>query len=255
MNNTRSPHSSPGRPHPKDTTVSVPGPNGPERVGVIVVAAGISQRMGDIDKIFAPVLGRPLLAWTLDTLEACDAVDTVVVAVHRQKLMDARSFVQRGGWAKVAQVCRGGMTRQDSVREALWRIGACDWVAVHDGARPCAEATLLADGIEAARATGAAIPALAVSDTVKRASDDGRILATVERTGLYLAQTPQVFRRDLLWKAYEGAADPATDDAGLLERMGVAVQTYPGSPDNLKVTTPGDLERAARILQARQVEA
>ena len=202
--------------------MSVPGPNGPERVGVIVVAAGISQRMGDIDKIFAPVLGRPLLAWTLDTLEACDAVDTVVVAVHRQKLMDAREFVRQGGWAKVAQVCRGGMTRQDSVREALWRIGPCDWVGVHDGARPCAEAGLLTDGIDAA---------------------------------LVLAQTPQVFRRDLLWKAYEGAADPATDDAGLLERMGVAVQTYPGSPDNLKVTTPGDLERAARILQARSMQA
>ena len=163
-----------------------------------------------------------LLAWTLDTLEACDAVDTVVVAVHRQKLMDAREFVRQGGWAKVAQVCRGGMTRQDSVREALWRIGACEWVAVHDGARPCADARLLTEGIEAARATGAAIPALAVSDTVKRAGDDGRIIATVERTGLYLAQTPQVFRRDLLWKAYEGAADPATDDAGLLEQIGRA---------------------------------
>ena len=78
------------------------------------------------------------------------ALPTVVVAVHRQKLLEAREFVRLGGWAKVAQVCRGGMTRQDSVREALWRIGPCDWVGVHDGARPCAEAGLLTDGIDAA---------------------------------------------------------------------------------------------------------
>lgn len=235
--------------------MSVQGPGGPERLGVIVVAAGTSQRMGDIDKIYAPLASKPLLAHTLDMLEACDRVDTVVVAVHRQRLLEARDLVRQQGWQKVAQVCRGGMTRQDSVREALWRLGSCDWVAVHDGARPCAEPGLLARGIDAARATGAAIPALAVSDTVKRAGDDLRVLGTVERTGLYTVQTPQVFRYQLLWDAYQQPGDPASDDAGLVERLGATVQLYPGSADNIKVTNPGDLERAERILAGRRAAA
>lgn len=235
--------------------MSVQGPAGPERLGVIVVAAGTSQRMGEVDKIYAPLAGKPLLAWTLDTLEACELVDTVLVAVHRQRLLEARDLVRRHGWQKVAQVCRGGMTRQDSVREALWRIGQCDWVAVHDGARPCAEASLLAAGIAAARETGAAVPALAISDTVKRAGDDMRVLGTVERTGLYTVQTPQVFRYQLLWDAYQQAADPASDDAGLVERQGIAVQLFAGSADNIKVTMPGDVERAELILARRRVAA
>jgi 2-C-methyl-D-erythritol 4-phosphate cytidylyltransferase len=224
-------------------------------VGVIVVAAGSSQRMDGVDKIYAPVLGRPLLAWSLDTLEADPSVDTVVVAVHRQRLIDARALVRDSGWTKVAQVCRGGATRQDSVREALWRLGPCDWVALHDGARPCITAALLAQGIAAAQATGAAVPALAVSDTVKRAGDDLRVLATVDRTGLFLAQTPQVFRHATLWAAYQQPGEPASDDAALVERAGGTVQLFPGSPDNIKVTEPGDLERAERILAARRVTA
>ncbi len=232
--------------------MSYPGPDGPERVGVIVVAAGISQRMGEVDKIFAPILGKPLLAWTVDALEADDTVDEVVIAVHRQRLLEARDLARRREWRKVSQVCRGGMTRQDSVREALWRIGKCEWVAVHDGARPCFDPAAIRLGIAGATDTGAAIPALPVHDTVKRAGDDQRIIGTVERTGLYLAQTPQLFRYAILWAAYQESGATASDDAGLVERMGTTVQIFEGSPDNIKVTQLGDLERAARILAARQ---
>ncbi len=232
--------------------MSYVGPNGPERAGVIVVAAGISQRMGEVDKIFAPILGKPLLAWTIDALEADDTVDEVVIAVHRQRLLEARDLARRRDWRKVSQVCRGGMTRQDSVREALWRIGKCEWVAVHDGARPCFDPASIRRGIAAATATGAAIPALPVRDTVKRAGDDQRVIGTVERTGLYLAQTPQIFRYAMLWAAYQQSGAPASDDAALVERMGNTVQIFEGSPDNIKVTQLDDLERAARILAARQ---
>lgn len=235
--------------------MTVPGPLGPERLGVLVVAAGISQRMGDIDKIYAPLAGKPLLAWTLDMLETCPLVDTIVLAVHRQRLLEARALVRDHGWTKVAQVCRGGMTRQDSVREALWRLGPHDWVAVHDGARPCAQPELLQRGIEAARATGAAVPALPIADTVKRAGDDLRVVGTLERTGLYTVQTPQVFRYAVLWQAHQQGGGPAPDDAALVERLGTPVQLFPGSADNIKVTEPADLQRAERILAHRRAAA
>lgn len=207
--------------------------------------------MGGIDKVFAPLLGRPLLAWSIDAFNTWDAVDSIVVAVDRHRIQDGRALVRAGGWSKVTQVCRGGRRRQDSVREALWRLGPCDWVAVHDGARPCVTPGLMTAGYEAARETGAAVPGLLVVDTLKRVAETGEVLETVDRAGLHAVQTPQFFRRDLLWAAHERDTADATDDAAQVERTGGRVRLFPGDPLNIKVTVPGDLDVVAAALQRR----
>ncbi len=204
--------------------------------------------MDGVDKIFAPLKGRPLLAWTVATFENNPLVDEIVVAVHRQAIQQGRALAQTDGWKKVSQVCRGGQRRQDSVREALWRLGKCDWVLVHDGARPCIDAGLIERGLDAARETGAAIPAMPVVETVKRGDERALVTETLDRQGLWLVQTPQVFRYDILWDAYKDPADEATDDAALVERRGMPVKLFRGSAKNLKVTLPEDLERVAAYL-------
>ena len=220
--------------------------------------------MQGVDKIFTPVCGRPLLAWSVSVFEASPVIDEIVVAVHRSAIQQGRALAQQEHWGKVSQVCRGGPRRQDSVREALWRLGKCDWVLVHDGARPCVEPQTILDGLDAAQETGAAVPGLPVHETVKRAGPGGLITATVEREGLWLVQTPQVFSYAILWAAYQragedpslrqaqgelGSGQGATDDAALVERQGVAVKVFPGSARNIKVTVPADLERAAQYLE------
>lgn len=221
---------------------------GPQRVGVIVTAAGQSQRMGGIDKVFAPVLGRPLLAWTVDVFDQSPLVDEIIIAIDRRHIQEGRALVQAEGWKKVSQVCRGGLRRQDSVREALWRLEKCDWVVVHDGVRPCVSPRLLQEALEVARETGVAVPALPVTDTLKRADSSGYVQETVERGSLWAVQTPQVFRYAILWAAHQQSED-ATDDAALVERLRHPVRLFPGALDNIKVTVPEDLARVAAVLQ------
>lgn len=204
--------------------------------------------MGGIDKIFAPVAGKPLLWWAIEAFERSPLVNEIVVAVERHSIMEGRALLRQSGWEKVTQVCRGGARRQDSVREALWRLGRWSWVAVHDGARPCVDAELLRRGLAAAQQTGAAVPGVPVSDTLKRVDSEGRVIETVDRSGLFAVQTPQFFRRDLLWAAHERVVEDVTDDAMQVERSGVPVCVFPGDPRNLKVTVPQDLGRIGPFL-------
>ncbi len=147
----------------------------------------------------------------------------------------------------------GGATRQDSVLNTV-RAAQSDWVVVHDAARPCLSRALLEATIEAARESGAAIAALPVSDTVKRAAPDGSIVQTLNRDEIWLAQTPQVFRREPFEAALESAHDDdwqGTDCASIMERAGHRVSLVKGEAENLKVTYARDLERAATILAGR----
>lgn len=219
-----------------------------ERIGVIIVAAGHSQRMEGIDKVFALIGNKPLLAWSIAPFEASPLVDEIVIAVHRTRIQDGRRLVSDAGLQKVSQICRGGERRQDSVREALWRMGKCDWVLVHDGARPGATAELIGQGIEAARETGVAVPGIPIRDTVKRANNAGIVEQTLERKGLYAIQTPQVFRYNILWAAHQAEAPDVTDDAALVERLGYAVKVFPGLQQNIKVTTQEDLNAVGAFL-------
>ena len=226
------------------------------RAGVVIVAAGSGRRMaGDddlpVDKVFLPLLGRPLLAHTIAAFQECPVVSEIVLVLGEHNLDKGRNLASREGWSKLSHICLGGERRQDSVKAGLERLSGCDWVMVHDGARPCITAQLAEAGLARARETGAAVPVIPLSDTIKRLDMQGSIVETPPRQELWAVQTPQVFRRDLLRRAYESSLEGATDDASLVERMGHAVGTFPGSPENIKVTTQFDLLLAEAILSVR----
>ncbi|MBI2869900.1 MAG: 2-C-methyl-D-erythritol 4-phosphate cytidylyltransferase [Chloroflexi bacterium] len=213
----------------------------------IIVAAGESRRMNGIDKMFAPLGGRPLLARTLQPFQDSPLVDTIILVVHAGRLEKCRRLVAEEGFAKVSEVCEGGARRQDSVTAGLARAGRSAWVIVHDGARPLVTPGIIADGLQSARETGAAVAAVPVKDTIKIAGDDRIVRATPPRNEMWSAQTPQVFRFDIINDACRRAGREVTDDASLVEQAGYRVKLYMGSYENIKVTTPDDLA-LARLL-------
>jgi 2-C-methyl-D-erythritol 4-phosphate cytidylyltransferase len=153
---------------------------------------------------------------------------------------------------KVVRTCMGGRRRQDSVRAGLHTIAPREWVVVHDGARPLVTPELIAAGLEAARETGAAVPALPVVETLKEGDANGFVRRTVTREGLWAVQTPQVFRYDLLLRAHNAALEEVTDDSALVEAMGGQVRLYPGSRTNIKVTTPEDIAIVEALLKGQR---
>ena len=225
----------------------------PTNVGAIIAAAGQSERMAGRDKLWAPIAGtngrlRPLLAYSLAVFQASSSIERIVLVTNQATLDQARALVREERLDHVCAVVPGGATRQDSVRAGLEALGDCTWVVVHDGARPLVTEELIERGLDAAKETGAACCALPVPDTVKESDADGRIVRTIDRSRLWLAQTPQVFRHDLLMQAHRQSNERTTDDAALLEAMGIDVRLYQGSPRNVKVTTPEDLALVEALL-------
>ena len=219
-----------------------------QKAGAVIVAAGSSQRMGGVDKIFALLGGKPILARVVDTFQRCKLVDQIVVVPSEPNLEKGRQLVADEGWTKVTDVCAGGRRRQDSVVAGLNRLDKCDWVVIHDGARPLVTVDLIEKGLEAAEETGAAVAAVPVVDTIKVAGDDGIALETPPRQNLRAVQTPQVFRADIIIEAYHKANSDVTDDAMAVEQLGYKVKLYMGSYDNIKITTPDDLVLAEALL-------
>ncbi len=217
-------------------------------VAAIIVAAGRGRRMGaDRPKPFLPLGGRTVLARAVAAFASHPRIAAIVVPVA--DLDGAR--VALGDLAGRVRLVAGGAERQDSVRRGLEALGASDIILVHDAARPLVPAWLIDAVIDAAAAHGAAVPGLAISDTVKRVAPDGAITGTVPRDDLRLAQTPQGFRAGILRAAYDAAALSAargTDDAGLVEACGGAVRLIPGSSRNIKITLPEDLALAEALL-------
>ncbi len=223
-------------------------------VDAVVVAAGGSTRMAGVDKTWAPVAGRPLLAWTLDALAAAPPVRRIVVVVAASGVPAVRDAWWRP--SKVEAIVPGGPRRQDSVAAGVSALGESDpgsVVLVHDGARPLVSVALVERVVAATVAHGAAIPVLPVAETLKRIEGD-RVAATVDRTSLAAAQTPQGIRRDILARAWAlhppGARATWTDEAALLEACRIPVHAVHGESENLKVTLPGDLARVEAALVA-----
>jgi 2-C-methyl-D-erythritol 4-phosphate cytidylyltransferase len=221
---------------------------GSEKVGAIIAAAGESRRMGGIDKVFAPLAGKPALAWVLDAFNGCDKISQIVVVASQNNLERCRQLIAEKKWSKPVEVCAGGKRRQDSVAVGLKELD-CDWVVVHDGARPLLTRELIEEGLEAARETGAAVAAVPVTDTIKSAGEDRIVYQTPSRQNLWAVQTPQVFRAEIIARAYEQAKDEVTDDASLVEGLGNKVKLYMGSYDNIKITNPNDLALAEVLLK------
>ena len=219
-------------------------------VGAVIVAAGRSTRMGGVDKIFASMLGLPLVAHTIDRFESSPLVDQVVLVLAEESLDRGRELVQERGYRKVAHVCSGGQRRQDSVRNGLELLTPCDWVMVHDGARPCLDEAMLKRGLNAAAECGSAVAGVPVKDTIKLVSPDQMVNETPDRSLLWAAQTPQIFRYNLLLEAHRTCTEDVTDDAAMVESLGHPVKMFQGSFQNIKVTTAEDLVIAEVFLGA-----
>jgi 2-C-methyl-D-erythritol 4-phosphate cytidylyltransferase len=223
------------------------------KVSAIIVAAGSGLRLGQPEpKAFVELGSRPLLYYSLRTLREVETVGEVIIAIPPGKEAAARLAAQHAGLRVPLKLTAGGAERQDSVRIALSLVSAeASVVLVHDAARPFAAAQLFAACIDAVARSGGAIAAIPVADTLK-AAEQGVITATRARDGLFAAQTPQAFQRELLRAAHAAGGEPsraATDDAFLLERLGMRVEIVPGSTLNFKITTAEDL-RIARALIA-----
>jgi 2-C-methyl-D-erythritol 4-phosphate cytidylyltransferase len=220
-------------------------------VAAVVPAAGLGIRLGgEQPKALRHLGGAPLLVHAVGALQASRYVQHVVVAAPAERLTEFAALL--GG---AATVVPGGGSRQESVAAALAVLPAgADIVLVHDAARPLVPVQVVDAVVEAVLAgAAAAVPVLPVADTLKRVGADGLVAATVPRDGLCAVQTPQGFRRDVLVRAHAAAspAEPATDDAGLVERLGIPVRTVPGSAEAMKITTPSDLELAEALLLRR----
>lgn len=229
----------------------MPAPrDGSERVGAIIVAAGRSARAGQ-DKIWADLGGRPAVAYALERIGRATEVDQIVLVVQQERYHAAEQLLRELGIRATLQV--GGPRRRDSVRSGLRELGACQWVVVHDGARPFPADELPRLGLDAARPTGAAVAAIRARDTVKRVQE-WQVQSTPPREEMWLVQTPQVFRRELLEAALDSSDEDVTDEATLLERMGIRVRVFAGNPENFKITTTEDMDFARawlRVLQSR----
>jgi 2-C-methyl-D-erythritol 4-phosphate cytidylyltransferase len=224
-----------------------------QKTGAVIVAAGSSERMGGIDKMFAILDEKPVLTRVMEVFQACDRIDDIVLVLNQQNLAKAKKLVAEEGWSKVKAVCEGGRRRQDSVLNGLNCLGECDWVVIHDGARPLVTVEIIENGLDTADETGAAITAVPVTDTIKMVSDDLTIQGTPPRQSLWAAQTPQVFRYDVIVNAYRKLKYEVTDDARAVELTGGSVKIYQGSNDNMKITTPEDLAVAEILLKKRVI--
>lgn len=222
-------------------------------IAAVVPAAGAGLRMeAALPKQFVELGEKPLLAHTLERLSGSPLVETIALVVPADWVAKAAAeIVEPYGLEKVAAVVAGGGERQDSVAAGLEALAPeADMVVVHDGVRPFVSAELVASVVESARSVGAAVAALPVSETLKRVAS-GTVVETVGREGLFSVQTPQAFRRDVLARALEAArADGVvgTDEAALVERLGLPVAVVAGEATNIKITTPGDWALAEKLL-------
>ena len=216
------------------------------RLGVVIVAAGTSQRMTGVNKLFASLNRKPVLAWPVDTCQKHRSVRQIVLVLNHEDLARGDRLTKEKEWSKVT-LCRGGTRRQDSVKEGLRQLKDCDWVMIHDGARPFLTVNLIEDGLKAACRFGAAVAAVPVKDTIKLADTSNLIKETPERKRLWAAQTPQIFELGIITRAYENLTTEVTDDSAAVERLGYKVTLYMGNYENIKVTTPEDLALARMI--------
>ena len=259
------------------------------KICAVIPAAGRGLRMGHKQpKQFLELAGRPILSHTLEAMSRLRPVPDIILVVPQDCLAQAGELLQQHGGqsnqadrlqhdgiaAKLSDrspsrepvtiitgdgvritTVAGGIERQDSIFNALRVLPEeCEWVIVHDGVRPFVSLQLLQETLDAARQTGAAITAVPVTDTIKQVRRQ-LVAATIPRDNLWLVQTPQVFRKDIILQAYREARRhgwTGTDDASLVEQLEIPVQVVQGERSNIKITTPEDLEWGAWLLERRR---
>jgi 2-C-methyl-D-erythritol 4-phosphate cytidylyltransferase len=211
---------------------------GKDDFAIILVAAGGSSRMG-FSKLWTDVCGQTLVERSLTAARAAQPGELILV-VAPDRIPDAQVL------APDARIVGGGSRRRDSVAAGV-AASTAPWLAIHDAARALAPSELFSRGFAAAKATGAAVPVLPLKDTIKRTADS-RVIETPARAEHVIVQTPQVFRRELLERALASTDEDVTDEAALIERLGIAVATFDGDERAFKVTTPLDFALARTLL-------
>jgi 2-C-methyl-D-erythritol 4-phosphate cytidylyltransferase len=225
-----------------------------EKIGAIIVGAGSGNRMHGVDKIFTNVLNRPVLAYSLDVMANFRKIDDLVLVLAKDNLKYGKKLLDSElKWPSDWKIKEGGPRRRDSVLIGIQALGNVDWVIIHDAARPCLTVDLLDNVIEAAKEVGAAITVGSAIDTVKKIDSMNGVTETLDREFLVLAQTPQVFRMDLLRSAYRKINDDEvfTDEATLFEIFLNKVKVVRNIKLNPKITYPEDLWLVESIIKNR----
>lgn len=226
-------------------------------VTAIIPAAGSGSRIGSSShKQFMELGGKPVIIHTLERFQQSSAIDEIVVVFPPDKVEEFSSIITAYGFHKPIRFVAGGERRQDSVHQAFLSVNGkqTEIVAIHDAVRPLVEVDLIQRVVERARLTGAAIAAIQAVDTIKEVSSQNVVVATLNRSALRQVQTPQAFAYHIMREAFQRAyADGyyGTDDSSLVERIGIQVAVVPGSPLNIKITTPADVRFAELILRER----
>ncbi len=217
----------------------------------VLVAAGSSSRMSGDDKIFLDLCSRPIIEHSLSVFMNSGLFETTILVLSKNSINLAHDKLS-DYLAEGLILTTGGARRQDSVLRGLEKIQKTPVVAIHDGARPCITQSILEQGLEKVEKTGAAIPVIPVTDTVKRLNDIGRVETTLPRKNYKFSQTPQFFDLDLIRKAHRKIIKDVTDDASMIEMIGGEVEVFDGDIENLKITTSSDLVIARNILESRK---
>lgn len=220
-----------------------------KRTGVIIVAGGSGQRMGAaVPKQFLPLCGVPVLAVTLRGILAALPESPIVVVLPDAEAERWKDICLTEGLEGTHDICVGGTSRFESVRNGLAALGDCDYVAVHDGVRPLASKDLIMRCINTAEKYGTAIPAVRPVDSFRSVDTEGNRI--IDRDTLRAVQTPQVFRRDIITDAYQNEyALHFTDDASVVESVGIKVTLCDGERINIKITTPEDMAIAETLMK------
>lgn len=215
------------------------------KVTAIIPCAGQGKRMGGrVSKQFLEIKDRPLFAYTLEQFQKHAQIDEIVLVTREEDIAHCWQVIHKEGLTKVTRVVAGGKERQDSVYEGLLVLDEeTEWVVIHDGARPLISQATISKVLQAAMENEAAIVGVPAKDTIKLVNPDLTVQMTPPRDQLWHVQTPQVFRKELVMRAYAKAAAlgwQGTDDASLVEKLGVPVYMVKGEYNNIKITTPED---------------
>lgn len=225
------------------------------KVHAVIPAAGLGSRLGGaVPKQFLQLEEKPILVHTIQRFESSSDVDEISLAVPEDSIAETEQLVTRYRLHKVSKIVAGGEKRQDSVHNIVKRLDfqANDIILVHDGVRPFIRPEKISELVQVCRDNDSAVLAVQPKDTVRRSNGGGFFDQTLDRSALWLIQTPQAFKATILLKAFEKASKErfySTDEAALVERLGLKIKIVEGSYDNIKITTKEDLELGTLILQ------
>jgi len=221
------------------------------RCSAVIVAAGESRRMPGVDKLFIDICGAPVLAHTLKPFQESHLISEIIIVTRESLFKQVEDICSRFGITKAAAPVKGGSSRLESVINGVYSTQkTSQLIAIHDGARPCISSEIIEDTIKTAFEYNAAAPGIPITSTVKRAKN-GIIIETIDRENLFEIQTPQIFASELIKAALTNVyrkSIEVTDDCAAVELLGASVHITNGSPDNIKLTTPNDIQALERLL-------